>query len=40
MSKEQFSYSKIETFKQCPYKYKLMYLDNHYINYNNISTNT
>lgn len=38
MSKEQFSYSKIETFKQCPYKYKLMYIDNHYINYNNIST--
>ena len=36
--KEQFSYSKIETFKQCPYKYKLMYLDGHYIEYDNIAT--
>ena len=26
-----FSYTRLDTFKQCPYKYKLIYLDNHRI---------
>lgn len=32
------SYSKLATFEQCPYKYKLIYLDNHYIKDDTIAT--
>lgn len=32
------SYSKLATFEQCPYKYKLIYLDNHYIKNDTIAT--
>lgn len=32
------SYSKLATFEQCPYKYKLIYLDNHYIKDATIAT--
>lgn len=34
----KFSYSRLEVFKQCPYKYKIMYLDGHYIKYDSIAT--
>ena len=27
-----FSYSKLDTFQSCKFKYKLRYLDDHYIN--------
>lgn len=32
------SYSSLETFKQCPYKYKLIYLDKNYIDSSSIAT--
>ena len=32
------SYSKLSTFEQCPYKYKLIYLDNNYIKDDSIAT--
>lgn len=35
---EKLSYSRLETFKQCPYKYKLIYIDKHYIKSNTIAT--
>lgn len=35
---ELYSYSRLETFKQCPYKYKIIYLDGHYINSDTIAT--
>lgn len=31
IKKEKFSYSKLSTFEQCPYKYKLVYTDKHFI---------
>ena len=36
--KEKYSYSKLACFEQCPYKYKLIYLDKHYINNDTIAT--
>lgn len=38
MSEERYSYSKLSTFAQCPYKYKLVYLDKHFINCPSIAT--
>lgn len=38
MNEERYSYSKLDTFEQCPYKYKLIYLDNHYIKSDTIAT--
>lgn len=38
MSEEHYSYSKLSTFEQCPYKYKLVYLDKHFINCPSIAT--
>lgn len=35
---ETFSYSKLEVFKKCPYKYKLTYIDKHFIQNDNIAT--
>lgn len=35
---EKFSYSKLETFNQCGYKYKLIYVDKHFINQPSIAT--
>lgn len=35
---EKFSYSKISVFEQCPFKYKLVYVDGHYINQPSIAT--
>lgn len=38
VKKEKFSYSKISTFEQCKYKYKLIYRDSHYIQADSIAT--
>lgn len=38
MSEETYSYSKLDTFEQCPYKYKLIYLDGHRIKSDTIAT--
>ena len=35
---EKYSYSKLACFEQCPYKYKLIYLDNHYVKNDTIAT--
>lgn len=35
---QKLSYSSISTFEQCPYKYKLTYIDNHFIEQNTIAT--
>ena len=35
---EKTSYSKISTYEQCPYKYKLVYIDKHFINQPSIAT--
>lgn len=35
---EKFSYSKLELYGKCPFKYKLHYLDGHYIFYNTVAT--
>lgn len=35
---EKFSYSKIEVYNKCPFKYKLHYVDGHYIFYNTVAT--
>lgn len=35
---EKYSYSKLACFEQCPYKYKLVYLDKHFINCPSIAT--
>lgn len=35
---EKNSYTSLETFKQCPYKYKLVYIDKHYIRCDTIAT--
>ena len=35
---EKFSYSKTEVYSQCPYKYKLIYVDKHFINQPSIAT--
>lgn len=35
---ENFSYSKLEVFNKCPYKYKLIYIDHHYIKCDSIAT--
>ena len=36
--KEKFSYSKTDVYSQCPYKYKLIYVDKHFINQPSIAT--
>lgn len=36
--KEKYSYSKIDTYKQCGFKYKLQYVDKHYVFSNSIAT--
>ena len=38
MSANKYSYSSLSCFEQCPYKYKLIYVDNHYINCPSIAT--
>lgn len=35
---EKYSYSKLACFEQCPYKYKLIYLDNHRVDNDTIAT--
>ncbi len=35
---EKFSYSKLEVYNQCSYKYKLVYVDKHFINQPSIAT--
>ena len=35
---ERFSYSRVDTYSQCGFKYKLRYVDKHYINSDNLST--
>ena len=35
---ERNSYTSLETFKQCPYKYKLTYIDKHFIKCDTIAT--
>ena len=35
---EKFSYSKLSVFEQCPFKYKLTYVDKHFINQPSIAT--
>lgn len=35
---ESFSYSKIDTYEQCGFKYKLTYVDGHYIHSDNVAT--
>ena len=35
---ERNSYTSLETFKQCPYKYKLIYIDKHFIKCDTIAT--
>lgn len=35
---ERFSYSKIDTYKQCPFRYYLRYVLNHHINTDSIAT--
>lgn len=35
---EKYSYSKLDTYVQCPFKYKLKYLDGHYLFSNSIAT--
>ena len=35
---EKFSYSKLSVYEQCPFKYKLTYVENHYINQPSIAT--
>lgn len=36
--KENFSYSKVNTYKQCPFKYKLQYVDKHYFYSDGVAT--
>lgn len=36
--KEKYSYSKLACFEQCPYKYKLIYVDGHFISCPSIAT--
>lgn len=38
MSEEKYSYSKLACFEQCPYKYKLIYIDGHFISCPSIAT--
>jgi len=38
MLTEKYSYSKLNTFENCPYKFKLMYMDNHYVSIPSIAT--
>lgn len=38
MYQEKFSYSKLETYESCPFRYKLTYVDKHYIFDANIAT--
>lgn len=35
---EKFSYSKLSTFTECGWKYKLIYVDEHFIQSNNVAT--
>ena len=35
---EKFSYSKLDTYVQCPFKFKLKYVDGHYIFNSSIAT--
>lgn len=34
----KYSYSRMDTYKSCPFKYKLQYLDGHYVNKGSIAT--
>lgn len=36
--KEKFSYSKLDVFKQCPFKYKLQYVDHHSVFCQSVAT--
>ena len=36
--KENYSYSKLEVYEQCPYKFKLIYKDHHYIHDDSVAT--
>lgn len=38
MTEEKYSYSKLACFEQCPYKYKLIYIDGHFISCPSIAT--
>lgn len=38
MIEEKYSYSKLACFEQCPYRYKLTYIDDHYIDCPRIAT--
>ena len=35
---EKFSYSRIDTYSQCPFRYKLRYVDKHYVNTDSLAT--
>ena len=35
---EKYSYSKLATYKDCPYKFKLIYIDKHFIESSSIAT--
>lgn len=35
---EKFSYSRIDTYAQCGFRYKLRYVDKHYVNTNSLAT--
>lgn len=38
VKKEKFSYSKLSTYETCPWRYKLTYIDKHFINDSSIAT--
>jgi len=35
---EKFSYSKLSTYESCPYKYKIIYVDKHFVSIDSIAT--
>ena len=38
MAEDKYSYSKLETYEQCGFKFKLQYIDGHYVFSNSIAT--
>lgn len=38
MATENFSFSKIDTYNQCGFKYKLVYVDRHYMKFDSVAT--
>ena len=38
--KDVLSYSRIDVFKQCPYRYKLKYIDKNYTNTSSLALDT